>query len=258
MSMENLNDKNTTEIIENLQKTDSRFALATIVRTIGATSAKPGAKAIVDQDGQIINGFLGGGCIKRAVKIAAKDAIELGSPKFISVMPKKALIAKGINTGFNSDDGITYSQNGCPSEGSVDIFIEPQLPKPQLTILGNSPIATALQDLALKFHWSVNKNICSTSKSKGFFAIIIATQGSGDLDALRESLDNSADFIAFVGSKKKFGYLAKKLMDLGYLEDHIHRIKAPAGLDIGAISDDEISLSIIAELIQQKKRSITP
>jgi len=161
------------------------------------------------------------------------------------------LAEKGISAG-DEIDGTRFARNGCPSRGSVDIFIEPCLPIPLLTVVGNSPVATALAAQAPNYHWDI-KNVVGDSAAHRRHAIVIATQGQGDLDALSAALSVAPDFVAFVGSQRKFAVLAEKLRAKGIAEEAIARVKAPAGLDIGAVTPEEIALSILAELVQQRR-----
>ena len=107
-----------------LRDADQPFAFATIVRTVGTTAAKPGAKALLSEDGAIIHGWLGGGCTRGAVKRAAIVALRDGTPQLISVAPEELLAQRGVSAG-DDVDGTTFASNGCPSKGTVDIFIEP-------------------------------------------------------------------------------------------------------------------------------------
>lgn len=240
------------DAVTELRARDEPFVFATIVRTAGATSARPGAKALIGADGTILHGFLGGGCTRGAVKRAALTAIESGEPQLVSVAPEDLLTEMGFAPGASAD-GVTYARNGCPSRGTIDIFIEPCLPMPQLVVLGTSPVAEALAELAPHFHWSVSQDIPDADSAQPR-AIIVATQGNGDLDALRFALKRNSSHVAFVGSKKKFETLATKLTDEGFAAELSARVSAPAGLDIGAVTPEEIALSILAELIMVRRK----
>lgn len=240
---------------QDLRARDEPFAFATIIRTAGTTSAKPGAKALIRADGSIAEGFLGGGCTRGAVKRGALEAFRSGQPQLVSVIPEDDLAARGVTSGETAE-GVTYARNGCPSRGTIDIFIEPYLPMPELVVIGASPVAHALADLAPKFHWSVTPNVASASSSARTRAIVVATQGQGDLDALRAALDAPSDHVAFVGSSKKFAALAAKLGEPLASTDRTKAVSAPAGLDIGAVTPEEIALSILAELIQLRRRTV--
>lgn len=231
------------------------FAFATIIRTAGATAAKPGAKAILGPDGTILQGWLGGGCTRGAVKRAALQALREGTPQLISVAPEELLAKQGVSPG-DQIDGTTFARNGCPSKGTVDIFIEPCLPKPALAVIGASPVAKALSTLAPQFDWALTASLHETVIGPAPY-IVIATQGQGDLDALKSALSTPAPFIAFVGSRRKFATLAEKLTAAGHAEADIARVHAPAGLDLGAVTPEEIALSILAQLVQVRRKTQT-
>ncbi|MEO0764269.1 MAG: XdhC family protein, partial [Pseudomonadota bacterium] len=156
----------------------------------------------------------------------------------------------GVEAGAEVD-GIRFENNGCPSRGSIDIFIEPFLPVPVLTVVGASPVARALADLAPAFHWSVGAGEAGTPG-----IVVIATQGRGDLDALEAALAAPARLVAFVGSRRKFEALAATLAERGVDAARIAAVRAPAGLDIGAVTPEEIALSILAELVQHRRSGI--
>jgi xanthine dehydrogenase accessory factor len=244
------------EAAQQMRARDEPFAFATIVRTAGATAAKPGAKALLSADGTILSGWLGGGCTRGAVKRAALEALQDGVPKLISVAPEDLLAEKGVTPG-DEVDGTRFARNGCPSRGTVDIFIEPCLPAPQLVVLGASPVAQALSTLAPQFHWTVAAASAPQKESKHQQRVtVVATQGQGDLDALKAALSSQSAYVGFVGSARKFAVLADKLETAGIDRALIDTVKAPAGLDIGSVTPEEIALSILAELVQvRRKRS---
>lgn len=247
------------EAAQQLRAQDQPFAFATIVRTAGATAAKPGAKALLSADGTILRGWLGGGCTKGAVKKAALEALKSGAPQLVSIAPEDLLEEKGVAAG-EEVEGTVFARNGCPSRGSIDVFIEPCLPVPELTIFGTSPVAQALETLAPQFHWSITSAVDgSESKTvRDQRVIVVATQGQGDLDALTQALAAPCLHIAFVGSARKFTTLAEKLEAKGLIRSQVDKVKAPAGLDIGAVTPEEIALSILAELVNIRRRTVKP
>lgn len=230
------------------------FAYATIVRTAGATAAKPGAKALLGADGTILEGWLGGGCTRGAVKKAALEALTSGKPQLVSVAPEDLLSEKGVRPG-EIVEGTRFARNGCPSRGSVDIFIEPCLPMPRLLVLGASPVAEALALLAPEFHWAVGDEL-SVGPLGPQDVIVIATQGQGDIAALEQALSAQCQHIAFVGSRRKYATLSEKLIAKGFDPAQVAAVKAPAGLDIGAVTPEEIALSILAELVKLRRASV--
>jgi xanthine dehydrogenase accessory factor len=247
-------------VANNLRTKDQPFAFATIVRTAGATAAKPGAKALLGADGTILHGWLGGGCTRGAVKKAALEAFASGQPQLVSVAPEELLAQMGVSAG-DEVDGTRFARNGCPSKGSVDIFIEPCLPVPQLMVLGASPVAHRLAALAPQFHWAVVRDMpkgeTSPDDQQPATFIVIATQGQGDIDALTAAMKVPAKHVAFVGSKRKFATLAEKLIGNGLDADRVNSIKAPAGLDLGAVTPEEIALSILADLIRIRRAQVS-
>lgn len=255
-----------------LRAEGAAYALATVVRTVDATSAKPGAKAIILPDGSILEGWVGGGCARAAVGRAGAEAIRARKPQFISLRPEELLAAEGVAAG-QERDGIQFARNGCPSKGSMDIFIEPVLPRPRLVIFGAGPVALALADLAGRF--DLHRTLAAPGLAEGSadlvqdgFAlealpagqrfIIVATQGKGDEAGLRAALAAGADQIAFVGSRRKFAALSKRLIAGGIGAAALDRVKAPAGLDIQAITPEEIALSILAEITLWRRSGERP
>ena len=248
-----------SEAIHGMRTRQEAFALATIVRTAGPTSAKPGAKAVLDAQGHIVFGWLGGGCARSAVKAGVMRALQEETPQLVSVTPEEMLSEKGLKSGDRSD-GVHFVRNGCPSKGTIDIFIEPCIPRPGLVILGASPVAMALNALAPQFDWAVSHHqtveTFTFAPLERLQAIVIATQGQGDLAALTSSLQGSDGFIAFVGSRRKYESLAKKLKENGISEEKIKSVQSPAGMDIGAVTPEEIALSILASLTTLRRKAV--
>ena len=240
-----------SEIAQGMRARQEPFAFATIVRTAGATAAKPGAKALLSADGTILQGWLGGGCTRRAVKRAAIDALKVGTPQLISVAPFDSLEEKGIGEG-EKVDGTLFARNGCPSRGTIDIFIEPCLPLVQLVVLGGSPVAKAICKLAPQFNWCVVGQLLDQKPHQQKF-IVVATQGQGDLDALKKAMVCEPTYLAFVGSRRKYATLSKRLMNAGFSKVEINGVRNPAGLDIGAVTPEEIALSVLAQLVQERR-----
>src|SRR5580700_5030762 len=130
------------------------FALATVVRTVSVTAAKAGAKALINPDGSIEEGWIGGGCARAAVLKAARQCMLDGRSRLVSIAPKDLLADLGVAPGEDRA-GVFYVKNSCPSQGTMDIFVEPVLPSPRLLILGASPVAVALAKLASAMGFAV-------------------------------------------------------------------------------------------------------
>jgi len=238
-----------SDALDDLRNRDEPFAVATIVRTAGLTAAKPGAKALLRADGTILHGWLGGGCTKSAVAKAALKSIQDGQPQLVSIAPEDELEKR---------EGVQLAKNGCPSKGTIDVFVEPWVPRPELVIFGASPVAVTLNGLAGHFDWDVTRpdETYQPEATNRRRVIIIATQGQGDLSALTQSLGVPSDHVAFVGSRKKYATLAAKLSATGIPKERIDAVEAPAGLDIGAVTPEEIALSILAKLTQVRRQAL--
>jgi xanthine dehydrogenase accessory factor len=236
------------ELVSRLKAAEQAFVLATVVRTVSVTAAKAGAKAIIRPDGSIAAGWIGGGCARGAVLKAAREALADGEPRMVSVQPEDLLAELGVEPGENRD-GIRFAKNMCPSQGTMDIFVEPVLPHPSLVILGASPVALSLAEQArtLGFHVTL-------AAPAADLPVVVSTQGKGDEAALRAAVSVDAAYHAFVGSRRKMAALRAKLGSEGIEADALERIKAPAGLDLGAITPEEIAMSILAEITLERRR----
>jgi len=258
------------DLMTRLRREARPYALATVVRTVAATSAKAGAKAVVTGDGEI-HGWIGGGCARGAVKRAALQALKDGKAQLISVQPQEALDAGGVAAG-EKKGGIEFHRSACPSGGTLDIFVEPMLPRPQMVVCGASPVARAIADLAARSGFAVSvaalaEDLDEFSEVEHRLAgfelppavpgerfIVVATQGKRDADALRAALATETPYVAFVGSRRKAAALCARLREEGLAADALARLRSPAGLDIGAITPEEIALSIIAEVVELRRR----
>ncbi|HLX15425.1 MAG TPA: XdhC/CoxI family protein [Bradyrhizobium sp.] len=259
------------DLVARMKAAEEAFVLATVVRTVSVTAAKAGAKAIIRPDGTIVAGWIGGGCARGAVLKAARDALADGEPRMVSVQPENLLAELGVKPGENRD-GVRFASNMCPSKGTMDVFVEPVLPHPSLVILGGSPVALSLaaQARQLGYHVTVAAPAADLPETPdadllvdGFTLeklyqakrfIVVSTQGKGDEAALRTALKTQAAYHAFVGSRRKMAALRGKLIAEGFEAAAVDRVKAPAGLDLGAITPEEIAMSILAEITVERRR----
>ncbi|UGY19990.1 XdhC family protein [Bradyrhizobium septentrionale] len=259
------------DLVAQLKAAEQSFVLATVVRTVSVTAAKAGAKAIIRPDGTIVAGWIGGGCARGAVLKAAREALIDGEPRMVSVQPENLLAELGVKAG-ESKDGVRFASNMCPSKGTMDIFVEPVLPHPSLIILGASPVALSLAAQARQLGYHVTLAAPASDLIvppdadvilDGFEAknlhqarrfVVVSTQGKGDEIALKMAVAIDAAYHAFVGSKRKMAALRDKLIADGLEAAVIDRVKAPAGLDLGAITPEEIAMSILAEITIERRR----
>src|SRR6202163_2281848 len=219
-------------IISTRKAAGQPFALATVVRTVSATAAKAGAKAVILPDGTVSEGWIGGGCARAAVLRAAREAIADGKSRLISIQPPDALQDQGVAAG-EERAGVRFANNMCPSQGTMDVFVEPVLPRPQLVVCGSSPVAVAIADLGRRVGVAVT--VCVPAAEQSAFAeaerriegyalpvdedgprfVVVSTQGRGDEAALQAALAIDAVYVAFVGSRKKAEALRNSLAGRG-------------------------------------------
>jgi len=245
---------------------DQPFAVAVVVRYQAPISGKPGNKAIIFPDGKMW-GWIGGGCAQPVVIKEALKALADGQPRLIRISPSSS-----------PEEGIVDYAMTCHSGGTLDIFIEPVLPKPHILILGRSPVAASLTRLAKAVNYRVSlaapgadrenfpdPDLLQTDLELNHLKItpetfiVVSTQGEYDEEALEKALDTSAAYVAFVASKTKAGKVLEYLCDRGVAAARLSQVRAPAGLDIRAASPEEIAVSILAEIIQVKAtKPVTP
>ncbi len=229
------------------------FAIVTVVRTVGATAAKAGARALISAEGEILEGWVGGGCARGAVRRATQDALASGTPVFVALRPEEALAEAGVSP-RETRDGTRYERNGCPSKGHMDLFVDPVRPAPLLAILGSGPVAKALERLARPFGFELASTLPEGTPPA---YVVVATQGSGDKAQLAEAVASGAGYVAFVGSRRKFETLRTALVEAGASDTALDAVRAPAGLPIGAANAEEIALSILAEITAHRRTGDT-
>jgi xanthine dehydrogenase accessory factor len=235
------------------------FVTASVVRFQAPISGKPGDKAIVFADGKIW-GWIGGGCAQPVVIKEALKALADGQPRLVRISPTAA-----------PEEGIVDYTMTCHSGGTLDIYIEPVLPKPHIVILGRSPIAQTLARLGKAIHYRISV-VAPGADSQQFpdvdvlhpeldlselkitpeTFIAVSTQGDGDEEALELATRADAEYVAFVASKVKAQKVFDFLLGAGVPSEKVRQVRAPAGLDIHAGLPEEIAVSILAEIIHRK------
>ncbi|MFT6897938.1 MAG: xanthine dehydrogenase accessory factor [Paraglaciecola sp.] len=238
------------------------FALVTVVRAVSPTSAKPGAKAIVEADG-LIQGWIGGGCAQPAVIKTAKKVIRQGQAQLIRISPTK--------DGY-VEEGITEFGMTCHSGGTLDIFIDPFIARPVLLLIGASPAAETLASLAQQVGFSVTVAFPSADADMfpdadniidGFDVsdvkpgfIIVSTQGKRDEQGLKAALGFSGIYTGFIASKTKADKLKNALKKTGCDAKRVDAIISPIGLEIDALTPQEIALSVLAALVKARRQVV--
>jgi xanthine dehydrogenase accessory factor len=232
-----------------LSEAGEPFALATVVRCERPTSAKPGAKALVRQDGTVV-GWIGGSCAEPVVVREGLRALQDRRPRLI------ALIGEGGSSPERRAGVIAHPMT-CHSGGTVEIFVEPVLPKPELILVGRGPVADALASLGSAAGLTVT-SVSPESPADGSLQlrvpprsfVVVVTHGGFDEEPLEHALQSDASYVSLVASVRRAAAVIDVLRARGVSEDRLRRLKAPAGLDIGAVTPGEIAVSILAEIIQ--------
>jgi xanthine dehydrogenase accessory factor len=235
-----------------LEQAGEPFVIATVVWCERPASARPGASAIIQKDGQV-TGWIGGSCsqpvvVREALRIMREGGdpclLRLGSPES---EPDNMQMARGEMLVFPMT---------CASGGALDIFLEPHLPRPRLLLIGNSPIIAALAQLAPVLDFAVaqtDQADLSQEQINERTYILVATHGQYDEDALAQALPCPAAYVGMVGSRRRAEACRAYLRSTGMAEQHVMRLRAPAGLDIGAVTPQEIAASVLAELVQVQR-----
>lgn len=214
------------------------FVHATVVRAEQPTSARPGDDAIILADGTM-EGFVGGQCAEESVRAAALGALARGESLLLRVLP-------GGEGSFPDAPGAHVTVNPCLSGGALEIFLEPQLPPAVISIVGTSPIANAVAELAEPLAFAVARSAPDGSQ-QGAIATVVCSLGHDEELAIRAALDAEVGLIAVVASHRRGAAL---LDAMGLSEAERRRIRTPAGIEIGAHSPAEIALSILAQIVQ--------
>lgn len=238
------------ELAYKLKRNGEAFVLATVVACERPTSAKPGAQAIIQRDGQI-SGWIGGNCAQPIVRREALRLLQEGGDPYLL-----HLGTLSENAGGQRRYAHSFPMT-CSSGGALDIYMEPHLPSPHLLLIGDSPVILALSRLAPVVDFVVTQidhADLSQVQVNEQTSILIATHGQYDEDALEQALPSAASYVGMVGSHRRAENCRRYLHESGLSKEQIARLKAPAGLDIGASTPEEIASSILAELVQIRRR----
>lgn len=234
-----------------LRRRGEPFALATVVRCERPTSAKPGAKALIRPDGSA-SGWVGGACAEPVVAREALAALRDGRPRLV------VLVGDGGRDPARTE-GVVHYPMTCHSGGTLEIYVEPFLPKPPLVLVGHGPVIETLATLAESAGYAVTvlpgDDLAGALRGLALgpdASVVVATHGELDEDALTRMLATPAGYISLVASRKRAATIVETLRRRGVAAEHLDRLRAPAGLDIGAVTPEEIAVSILAEVIHAR------
>jgi xanthine dehydrogenase accessory factor len=251
------------EEIVNLRRTGRRGAVATIVNARGSIPSFKTAKMLVRDDGSIV-GTIGGGCVEAEVWQAAREVIESEKPRTLT---------------FNLNQDPKYD-TGLVCGGTLDIFVEPVLPPASLYIFGAGHVSISLYQVAKLAGFDVTvaddreayanrerfpdakeviaedfESIMARLAPNESSYLVIVTRGHrDDMRILRWAVQTQVRYIGMIGSRRKTIAIFRELTKEGIAPDLFERVHAPIGLDIGAITPEEIAVAITAELVAARRR----
>lgn len=251
------------ELVE-LRRSGEKCAVATIVEVAGSIPSFQSAKMLIRQDGTMV-GTIGGGCTEAEVWQAARDVIDTEKPRMLQ---------------FNLGQEAAYD-NGLICGGQLNVYVEPVLPVPNALIFGAGHISKSLSKVATLagFATTVIDNRDSYANRERFpeaseviaaeyedvfpalpcndatYVIIVTRGHKDDMRVLRWAAEQPLRYIGMIGSKRKTLEVAKQLHKEGVALDKLSRVHAPMGLDIGAVTPEEIAVAVVAEMIRRRRNS---
>lgn len=249
------------QIARGLAERGERFALATVVWRRAPSSGKTGYRAIITAAGEV-RGWVGGACAEPVVVREALSAMDEGTPRLVFLGSPEDLAGEG------GDDTVLIPMS-CQSQGALKIFIEPVPRGPDLVIVGRSPMVhtlaamagalgwwtTVVDDGGNADDWTEPDRVVTTLDYEAAAvgrrtALVVATQGHYDEEALELAVAGSAGWLGVVASQRRAETLLAHLRGRGFDDEAIERVHAPAGLDLGHVTHEEIAVAILAELVQ--------
>lgn len=245
------------DYVAEIDKKNVPYAVATVIEVVGSTSAKTGSKALIDQEGFVVTGWVGGGCAESGCCSSAVDCMTSGETTVLDI---------------DLDDEMLGA--GMPCGGHMRVFIEPFLPASAVWIMGHGAVAEHLCQYADSLGFSVVVNDGMATRDKFPMAttlitddldysqldpkpedfVVIATQHKGDHESMSRALQSNTNYIALIASRKRSRLVMDYLRDKLFSEADIARVMAPCGLDLGARTPAEIALSVISEIVMLRRQ----
>lgn len=251
------------EEILRMRRAGQRGALATIVHTNGSIPSYESSRMLVRDDGSIA-GTIGGGCVEAEVWAAAKEVIDAEQPRKMT---------------FNLNHDADYDA-GLICGGTLEVFVEPILPQPTLYIFGGGHISLAVSriaseagfaiaviddresfanverfPMAFEVHTSFADSFEKIHPNSSSYLLIVTRGHKDDMRVLAWAANTDARYIGMIGSRRKVLSVYKALEREGFAAEKFQNVHAPVGLDIGALSPEEIAVSIVAELIAVRRNA---
>jgi xanthine dehydrogenase accessory factor len=228
------------ELVQLARMLDERgeaYALATVVRVAPPSSAYVGAQAIVRSDGSL-TGWVGGGCARDIVVAAAREAIAAGRPTLVRI----------ANEERQPETGVQQHAMPCASDGTIELFIQPRGAGNALCVLGDTPAAGEARFLAQRLGIRLVADVDTAA------IVLIATQGTGDAEALERALASPARRVLMIASSRKAAQLRETMRQRGVPDASLARLESPAGPAAGAKTPAEIALVAVAGVLAALRR----
>ena len=244
------------DVIQTLQRAGKPFAVATVVETRGSVSAKTSSKAVIDSEGRVVAGWVGGGCAESSTCEQALICIKQNETAMLDI---------------DLDDEILGA--GMPCGGAMRVYVEPVLPKPGLWIMGHGRVAESLCIIGDLMGFRVIVNDPAVDREKYPQAhrlitddldyallqpepndyVVIATQHKGDHESISRALSSDAGYIALIASKKRSRLVLDYLERQGFSAEDVQRVVTPSGIDLAPRTPEEIALCIISEIVMLRR-----
>lgn len=248
------------EVERGLRARGEAYAVATVVWRRAPSSGRVGSRALVTSAGRML-GWVGGACAEPAVIAEAGRAIAEGTPRLMFLGPPEEV-------GAHRREGVVSVPVSCQSEGALEVYVEPVLPKPALVVVGRSPAVDALAGMARALGWPaavvddggtaadhpgverVAGSLDGLAEAVGEAGyVVVATQGHYDEEALERALATPAAYVGLVASRTRAAAVLGYLRQRGVAEPDLARVHAPAGLDLGSVAPAEIAVAIMAQIV---------
>jgi len=227
-----------------LARRGEEFVLATVVWRQGPSSGQHGSRAIVMASGELY-GFIGGACAEPVLIREAQRALAEGKPRLLQLGSADEM--------GEVPEGMTAIAISCQSDGALQIYIEPVQGTPRLVVVGRSPMAQTLCELAKDLNWHaevIDGPDFSTANVDARSIVVVATQGHGDEEVIEQAIAGEPTYIGVVASRRRGDALLGYLANRGVPQSSIDRVHVPAGLDLGHTSHREVAVAVLAELVQ--------
>jgi xanthine dehydrogenase accessory factor len=251
------------EEIVRLRRAGQRAALATIVHTNGSIPSYESSRMLVREDGSIA-GTVGGGCVEADVWAAAKEVLRTETPRKLTF---------SLNHEAGNDSGLICG-------GTLEVYVEPILPQPILYVFGGGHVSAALAcaahlagfgigviddresfanaerfPMAQEIYTSYEKAFGTLRPNAATFIVIVTRGHKDDMEVLRWAVGTEARYIGMIGSRRKVMSVYRALEQEGVAHERLARVYAPVGIEIGALTPEEIAISIAAELVAVRRNA---